>query len=103
MASDAGLSHSEGDCRLFSQNTPPLLRSLRAAAATSDREALSATAHRLKGSAANIGAAQMAALCHRIEDCAAGDQPAELQQVLGQLERHAAEVEAALARAAEGP
>jgi signal transduction histidine kinase/DNA-binding response OmpR family regulator len=88
---------------LFSQNTPPLLRSLRAAAATSDREALSATAHRLKGSAANIGAAQMAALCHRIEDCAAGDQPAELQQVLSQLERHAAEVEAALARAAEGP
>jgi signal transduction histidine kinase/CheY-like chemotaxis protein len=86
---------------LFAQNTPPLLRSLRAAADSSDSEALWATAHRLKGSAANVGAAQMAALCHRIEQSAAGDEP-ELQRALSELERHAAEVEAAVARVVEG-
>jgi signal transduction histidine kinase/DNA-binding response OmpR family regulator len=87
---------------LFARNTPPLLRSLRAAADSRDGEALWATAHRLKGSAANIGAAQMAALCHRIEDAAAADEPGELQRVLGELERHAAEVEAAVTRVAAG-
>jgi signal transduction histidine kinase/CheY-like chemotaxis protein/HPt (histidine-containing phosphotransfer) domain-containing protein len=86
---------------LFTQDTPEGLRSLRAAAATSDVRGLSSTAHKLKGSAGTVGATAMADSCSRIENCAATGEFDDLERLLAELEVQAAEVAAALARAVD--
>ncbi|MEY3901315.1 MAG: hypothetical protein RL189_621 [Pseudomonadota bacterium] len=52
---------------LFRQSTPAYLEQLRSAAEKNDREVVRSVAHRLKGSAANIGARRMAEYCSTIE------------------------------------
>jgi CheY-like chemotaxis protein/HPt (histidine-containing phosphotransfer) domain-containing protein len=84
----------------FARSAPELLRSMRAAAASGDLEALTTAAHTLKGSAGSLGATRLAELCGAIEQDAGRHQPADLERLLDDLQRHAAEVDAALAEAA---
>jgi len=60
---------------------------LRAAVAADDRIGLSRIAHRLKGSASNLGVAALAAQASSLEHHAAGLAPAELEPRLQELER----------------
>jgi two-component system sensor histidine kinase/response regulator len=53
--------------QIFSSTTPPLLDQLKSALSSHDREAVRRLAHRLKGSAANVGAKRMAAHCSVLE------------------------------------
>jgi HPt (histidine-containing phosphotransfer) domain-containing protein len=55
----------------------------------------------LKGSAGTVGATAMADSCSRIENCAATGEFDDLERLLADLERQAAEVAAALARAVD--
>jgi two-component system, sensor histidine kinase and response regulator len=87
----------------FAETTRQLLGSMRAAAASGDPEALSLAAHTLRGSAASLGASRLAELCRAIEKNPAGHQRADLDRLLTELERHATEVDAALAEAAAEP
>jgi HPt (histidine-containing phosphotransfer) domain-containing protein len=59
---------------LFAETTPELLETLRAAHEAGDGEAVSRTAHKLKGSCQNVGATFMATLAGSLER---GDAPAD--------------------------
>ena len=87
----------------FAETTRELLGSMRAAVADGDLEALTLAAHTLRGSAASLGASQLAELCRAIEKDPAARQGADLDRFLTDLERHATEVDAALAEAAAEP
>ncbi|MEN9809028.1 MAG: Hpt domain [Pseudomonadota bacterium] len=52
---------------LFRQSTPAYIAQLCSAAEKNDREIVRSLAHRLKGSAANIGARRMAEYCSTLE------------------------------------
>lgn len=73
LRSLAELSSPEDDSllleltQLFSETTPELLLELRKAIEDGRTDAAARVAHRLKGSAANIGATQMAATCSVLE------------------------------------
>jgi HPt (histidine-containing phosphotransfer) domain-containing protein len=62
---------------LFVESTPPLLSELRESAESGDGEAVSRSAHKLKGSCQNIGAGFMAKLAADLEVARAAD-PAQL-------------------------
>jgi len=83
---------------LFLQNTPLVLDSMRKAVVQNDADLLISAAHRLKGSASNLGARQMEALCRTLEDCGRTQQmsgsSANYQLLLEAYER----VKASLAR-----
>jgi signal transduction histidine kinase/CheY-like chemotaxis protein/HPt (histidine-containing phosphotransfer) domain-containing protein len=85
----------------FAQDAPEELRILRAAATTGDVSGLSSSAHKLRGSAGNVGGTAMADICRRIEECAAAGELDDLEQLLAELEGEAAEVVAALAQAVD--
>jgi len=61
--------------KLFADSTPSILEELRSALAQGELTSASRLAHRLKGSAANIGAAKMSALCAQLEKSAQTNQP----------------------------
>ena len=56
---------------LFEESTPPLLAELEAAAEAVQVEKIARIAHRIKGSALNIGAQNLATLCSNLEKTAA--------------------------------
>lgn len=56
--------------RIFRNTTPELLEQLAHAISHNERESIRRLAHRLKGSAANIGARQLAARCSLLEEIA---------------------------------
>ena len=87
----------------FAENTRKLLGSMRAAAAGGDPDALAVAAHTLKGSAASLGATRLAELCRAIEEDPGAHQRADLDRLLTDLERHATEVDAALAEVVAEP
>lgn len=53
--------------KIFSSTTPNLLSELKNAVERDDQESIRRLAHRLKGSAANLGARRMAAQCAELE------------------------------------
>jgi HPt (histidine-containing phosphotransfer) domain-containing protein len=76
------------------------LQSLREAAARLDLDMVAFIAHVLQGTVAGIGASQLAVACRQIEDRARTGELRDLDRLLSELDRNAAEVDAALARAA---
>jgi HPt (histidine-containing phosphotransfer) domain-containing protein len=85
----------------FARDTPLRLRSLRAAVAAGDGDAVAFNVHTLKGSAANLGAIRMVATCREIEGLPAAPGRAALEPLLSALEQEAADAQVALARLAE--
>jgi HPt (histidine-containing phosphotransfer) domain-containing protein len=86
---------------VYAKDTPQELKALRAAAAAGDGDAVARVAHKLKGGVAGLGATEMAATCALIEDCAQAGDLGALDELLAELDRQAAAVEAALTRMAE--
>ena len=64
---------------IFTDTTPVILTELRMAAKNDQGTTASRLAHRLKGSAANIGAKHMAALCAQLEKSASTN-PTKINQ-----------------------
>jgi len=58
--------------RIFQDSSPAILAGLRENAAQGNPEALHRLAHKLKGSAANLGAARLAASCAALENAVHG-------------------------------
>ena len=84
----------------LAENVARQMQSLRDAATRLDLDVVAFAAHSLRGTVASLGATEMAAVCQQIEDCARTGELGDLDRLLGELERHAAEVAAALALAA---
>jgi PAS domain S-box-containing protein len=82
----------EATARAFAAEALPILETIRGRAREGGSE-LAKAAHKLKGSAGNIGAVQVAELCRRLEQAGRGEVPPDAEGI--------AEVEAALARALE--
>lgn len=53
--------------QIFKATTPPILGQLLTAISVNDRNTVRQLAHRLKGTAANVGARQMAEQCYQLE------------------------------------
>jgi signal transduction histidine kinase/DNA-binding response OmpR family regulator len=64
---DADLTMTHGVIALFIADAPARMQAIRHALSQDDSEALSLTAHALKGAAANIGAKSVADACHNLE------------------------------------
>jgi two-component system, sensor histidine kinase and response regulator len=58
---------THGVIALFIADAPARMQAIRHALSQDDSEALSLTAHALKGAAANIGAKSVADACHNLE------------------------------------
>lgn len=71
---------------LFLSDTPRLLQSLKDAVARRDFEGVKRTAHRMKGSSAQMGAAALAQDAEIMQTLAGVADPAGLQQTLGRIE-----------------
>ncbi len=84
--------------RLFTRDAPARLEALRAGAAAHDAEGVQFVAHALRGSASILGATAMTAVCARIEQCADAADFDGIERLVPELERHAHDVAAALAR-----
>ncbi len=80
----------------FLQDVPESLRKMQAALCAGDWQEVARLAHRLKGSASNLGARGMAQLCERIHTAAAGNASARRQPLLAELEREFERVQACL-------
>jgi HPt (histidine-containing phosphotransfer) domain-containing protein len=90
----------EATVRAFAAEALPILETIRGAAREGGSE-LAKAAHKLKGSAGNIGAVQVAELCRQLEEAGRGelapdaeaiaDVEAALERVLESLEHHARE------------
>ena len=68
---------------LYLTDAASRLAELGRAVAAADGQALTETAHSLKGSSANLGATGLAELCHELEERAPDVPPAEAESVLG--------------------
>ena len=71
---------------LFLRDTPPRLAALKDAIKEGDAQALSQTAHTLKGSSANLGATRLAALNAELEKKASHGSLEEASRLLAQLD-----------------
>ncbi|HVU74338.1 MAG TPA: Hpt domain-containing protein [Mycobacteriales bacterium] len=88
---------------LWFDNLEPGLDAMRTALAGEDRPALTAAAHTLRGSAANVGAARLAAGCAALE-LAAKDRPtSDLQGLFDAVAAEAASAHDAMAKVAAEP
>ena len=81
---------------LFLNQVPGQIATLRALAAADDRDALSAAAHKLKGSCGSVGAPRMTEICQRIQLECREAQRAELEGWAEELGIEYREVEVAL-------
>ncbi|HET6171855.1 MAG TPA: Hpt domain-containing protein [Gaiellales bacterium] len=81
----------------FARDTPDRLRSLRAAVAGGDADAMAFNLHTLTGSAATLGAIRVVASCQALSHASG----AAVGPLLAELERSAADAQAALTRLAE--
>ena len=77
------------------------LEALRAAVAAGDTAAVVFNAHTIKGSAANLGAVHVVELCKQIEDLPPLTEAGTVERLLDDLDRRAAEAQAALTRLAQ--
>lgn len=80
----------------FLRETPPRLRSLRAAVAQNDHAAIAAVAHNVRGSSGNFGARRLAELCARVEAHARSADTAALPDLLADMEHEFDRARAAL-------
>jgi HPt (histidine-containing phosphotransfer) domain-containing protein len=81
---------------LFLVNSPQVLLSIQKGVNDRDPDQLYSAAHRLKGSAANIGARQMESLCRILEDCGRNRTMDGTEEYLAQLEQAFLATKAAL-------
>ena len=96
LDSDAALARIGGDrelleelCRLFAEECPRNIASLRAAADSNDVEAIVHLAHTIRGAAASIGASRLSQGALEIEQKAEGGAtPADLKDSIGALQTH---------------
>ncbi|NBW81421.1 Hpt domain-containing protein [bacterium] len=84
--------------RIFKSSVPGLLADLSAAVSANDRESIRRIAHRLKGSAANIGAKRMAAGCSMLELSAKNSSEPITTECFASIEEHFKASEQALVR-----
>jgi HPt (histidine-containing phosphotransfer) domain-containing protein len=81
---------------LYLQDAPAQLEALGEAVSSQDKVAVSAAAHKLKGSCGNIGAEGLAALCQQIESSGKASRIGELPKLFDQVAREFVEVNQAL-------
>lgn len=87
---------------LYLQDAPAQLEALSGAVAAQDTRAVSAAAHKLKGSCGNVGAEGLMALCQQMEVTGKASRLHELPELLQQVAREFAEVNQALKAVKEG-
>lgn len=81
---------------LYLADAPGQLEALSQAVAREDASAVSAAAHKLKGSCGNVGAEGLVALCQQIEATGRASRLHELPELMEQATREFAEVNQAL-------
>jgi HPt (histidine-containing phosphotransfer) domain-containing protein len=84
--------------RIFKSSVPGLLADLSHAVDANDRESIRRIAHRLKGSAANIGAKRLAAGCSLLEQSAKSSSEPIPTECFASIEEHYKASEQALVR-----
>ena len=90
--------------RLWFDNLEPNLTAMREAMAADDSPALSAAAHTLRGSAANVGAARLSAACAALESTAKnGDDRESYAALMETVSTEATAAHVAMAGLAEEP
>jgi HPt (histidine-containing phosphotransfer) domain-containing protein len=87
---------------LYLQDAPAQIKALGEAVSSHDKAAVSAAAHKLKGSCGNIGAEGLAALCQQIENSGRASRMSELPELFDQVGREFAEVNQALHKVKAG-
>ncbi|HTP97272.1 MAG TPA: PAS domain S-box protein [Burkholderiales bacterium] len=73
--------------RLYVEDTPRLIETMRAAARATDANGLQRAAHTLKSASANVGALELAALCRQLEADARGGAVADASDRIERIER----------------
>jgi HPt (histidine-containing phosphotransfer) domain-containing protein len=81
---------------LFGTHTPEILTALRTGIDAADPQAVRASAHKLKGSAATLGATHLAERCHVLQSQAEGGSLGGATELVDQIEAALQEVNAAL-------
>lgn len=81
---------------LYLSDAPHQLEALGCAVSSEDRVAVSAAAHKLKGSSGNVGAEGLVALCQKLEASGKASRLQELPDLFQQLTREFEEVNEAL-------
>ena len=87
---------------LYLRDAPAQLEALDRAVASQDATAVSAAAHKLKGSCGNIGAEGLLALCRKLEASVQANRFQEMAGLLQQVAREFGDVNAALHRVKAG-
>ena len=82
---------------LFLDGATESLRDLRASEGAADASALARSAHKLKGSARNVGAEALAGIAERLEERASARGPENLAQLLSAADAELARLREALA------
>ena len=84
--------------RVFLDDIPAYIRSLKDAISVGDSKAIGDMAHGIKGGASNFGAQQLAAVCQQMEDMGRADNLTEAPELLSQLINESNMLEAQLRR-----
>ncbi len=87
---------------LYLADAPAQLEALSQAVAREDASAVSAAAHKLKGSCGNVGAEGLVTLCQQIEATGRASRLHELPELMEQATREFAEVNQALQGVKDG-
>ena len=83
-------------CRMFLEESPKLLEKLRRAVADADPEAVTRTAHSLKGTSSYFGAANLQQIARQLEEMGNSGDVARTPDVLTLLEAEITELQKAL-------
>lgn len=70
----------------FNTHVPETIKSLRTAVEAADFAAITASAHKMKGSAGNLGASHLAGICLKLEMAGKSQNPSQLKELMATID-----------------